>query len=430
MNHPTSAPLPDGFAPAGRIRWQIPAALFVSVIISYLDRNNLSLALPKIAEEFGWTAEQQGKYDMILFIAFFFSYGLANLLFSPFGEKYGPKQSITIAVICFSIFTILGGVVGQILPLFIVTRVLLGLGEGVHFPMNSKITKSWFPVQERSRANGMWIAGVMAAVILGPLILVPLTDYFGWRAMFVALGILSMAVTLPLLKLFVYNTPREHPRIGEAELNYIEAGMERDEAEGETFWQQIRPILKSGPFWVALTAGILNNAASYGLMFWLPSYFVEGRGLDYKHLAWATSLPYVFGVAGIALWSWLGDKLQKRAFLAGAGYLITAVIAYFAANASGLVLTIVLFSIAVLFQSAYTSQEFAILQRIIPKQVVGAGSGFYNGVAMMVGGVLGNSIVGGVVAATGDMKSGIVALLSTALLAGVATLVLSRLIKY
>jgi len=414
----------------GKIRWQIPLALLVSVLISYLDRNNLSFALPKIAAEYGWTAQETGKYGMILFLAFFFSYGLANLCFSPLGEKFGPRQSITVAVIFFSIFTMLGAAVGHLFWLFVATRIFLGLGEGVHFPMNSQIIKNWFPVQERSRANGLWIAGVMVSVILAPVALVPLVDAFGWRFMFVALGVLGMTVTLPLLWIFVFNTPADHPRLSLAERDYIAAGMEKDEVQAEGFWKQVAPILRQTPFWLALSAGILNNAASYGLMQWLPIYFVDGRGMEFKNLWWATSLPYLFGIAGIAVMSWLGDKTGKRVVLAGVGYLLTGGIAYFAATASSIEMTIILFSIAIFIQMSYTSQEFAILQRLLPKNRVGTGTGFYNGVAMMVGGVLGHSIVGGVVAATGNYTSGIVALLAAALLAGVSMLILSRFLKY
>ena len=64
-------------------------------------------------------------------------------------------------------------VASQVLLLFMATRVLLGLAEGVHFPMMSQLTKTWFPLHERSRANGLWVAGIYLAVLSAPLALVP-----------------------------------------------------------------------------------------------------------------------------------------------------------------------------------------------------------------------------------------------------------------
>ena len=427
---PPPETVPPGPPAGGKVRWVLPFILLVSVIISYLDRNNLSFALPKIADEYGWTDAQTGEYGMYLFLAFFFSYGVANMLFSPIGEKYGPKGSIIIAVVFFSLFTIAGAGVGHIFWLFFATRIFLGLGEGVHFPMNSKLIKNWFPTTERSRANGIWIAGVMLAVILAPVILVPVIDAYGWRTMFVGLGAMGMLITLPLIYFFVHNTPKEHPAISESEVEYIDSGMEEDETESLGFWNDVKPVLKSGIFWIAMVGGVFNNAASYGLMQWLPTYFVKGRQMEFESLWWATSLPYLLGIGGIVVMSLLGDKTGKRALLAGVGYLLCGVIAYFAATAPDIYMTVGLFSVAIFFQMAYTSQEFAILQRILPKNRVGAGSGFYNGIAMMVGGVMGHSIVGGVVQATGNWTAGIVALLGAAVLAGITMIILSVFLKY
>ena len=313
---------------------------------------------------------------------------------------------------------------------FLITRLLLGFGEGIHFPMNSKLTKNWFPVGERSRANGMWVSGLLFATILAPLLLVPIIERFGWRAMFVGLGILGMIVTIPLLMRFCYDTPREHPSITNTEIDYIERGMEPDEPEEKGFWNQVKPFLRSKAFWVAMLGGTFNNTASFGLMMWFPTYFVKGRGLEFGKLMYALSIPYIAGVLGIAVMSWLGDKTQRRALLAGIGYILTGIFAYFAAKAPAIEMTIAFFSIAIFLQMSFTAQEFAILQRILPRNRVGTGTGFYNGVTMLVGGGLGPSIVGGVVAVTGNYTSGILAILGVAFLAGTDMLILSRLLKY
>jgi MFS family permease len=94
-----------------------------------------------------------------------------------------------------------------VFSLFFATRILLGLGEGVHWPMNSQLIKNWFPVQERSRANGMWTAGIIVSFLIAPVILVPIIDHFGWKFMLVSAGLAGMAVTLPLLYFFIYDTP-------------------------------------------------------------------------------------------------------------------------------------------------------------------------------------------------------------------------------
>jgi len=412
------------------VRWRLPVVLLISVVIAYFDRLNISLALPYISKEYAWSVEETGAYGGVLFSIFFVGYGLANIFLSPLGEKYGPRRSLVVAVVCFSIFTVTGAIVGQIFFAFLITRLLLGFGEGIHFPMNSKLTKNWFPVNERSRANGMWVSGLLFATIFAPILLIPIIERYGWRAMFAGLGILGVLVTIPLLLYFCYDTPREHPSITQSEIDYIENGMEPDEPEEAGFWNQVKPFLSDKTFWLAMLGGTFNNTASFGLMMWFPTYFVEGRGLDFNKLMYALSIPYVAGVVGIAVMSWLGDKTRRRALLAGIGYMLTGIFAFLAAKAPEIEMTIALFSVAIFLQMSFTAQEFAILQRILPRNRVGTGTGFYNGITMLVGGGLGPLIVGGVVATTGDYTSGILAILGVAFLAGTDMLILSRFLKY
>ena len=413
----------------GKIRWRLPVVLLVSVVIAYLDRLNVSLALPYIAREYGWDTSDTGTYGGILMSIFFVGYGLANMFLSPLGEKYGPRKSLTAAVVAFSIFTISGAMVGSIFTAFLATRFFLGIGEGVHFPMNSKLTKNWFPTAERSRANGMWVSGILFSTILAPIILVPVIEHFGWRVMFVSLGILGMVVTIPLLLLFCYDTPREHPNISEAEIDFIDAGMEPEEPEEAGFWNQVKPFLKKKTFWLQMLGGTFNNMTSFGLIMWFPTYLVKGRGLDFGDLE-VLSIPYGAGILGIAVMSWIGDKTERRTLLAGMGFILTGIFAFMAARADTIHATIALFAIAIFFQMAFTSHEFAILQRILPRNRVGTGTGLYNGVTMLVGGGLGTFIVGSVVAVTNSYTAGIMAILGLAFLAGIDMLILSRILKY
>ncbi|RPI93180.1 MAG: MFS transporter, partial [Spirochaetales bacterium] len=130
-----------GEAKIGRVRWQIPLILMVTVFIGYLDRGNINLALPKIAETYGWTKAQTGEYGGLLMSIFYIAYGLANIFISPLGEKFGPRKSLLCIVVLWSIFTALGGVLVLLFVPFIITRVFLGLSEGIHFPMMNTLTK-------------------------------------------------------------------------------------------------------------------------------------------------------------------------------------------------------------------------------------------------------------------------------------------------
>ena len=106
---------------------------------------NLSLAMPQIAEHYGWSDQEIGGKGSLLLGAFYLAYGLSNLILSAYASRLGARRSLIALVAVFSFFTILGAPLSFSLALFIGTRVCLGLGEGVHFPMMNQVTKFWFP---------------------------------------------------------------------------------------------------------------------------------------------------------------------------------------------------------------------------------------------------------------------------------------------
>ena len=83
------------------IRWRIPIILAVTVFVNYLDRINLALALPRIAQDFSWSDREVGSKGELLLAAFFLSYAVSNMLLSPFAERFGAKRSVIIAIAAF-----------------------------------------------------------------------------------------------------------------------------------------------------------------------------------------------------------------------------------------------------------------------------------------------------------------------------------------
>jgi MFS family permease len=169
--------------------WQIPVVLAITVLINYLDRNNLSLALPHLAQDFSWSDREVGSRGEVLLAAFFVSYGLSNILLSPLAERFGPKRSVMVAIAALSFVTLLSALLGYSLTALTILRLLLGVAEGVHIPMLSAITSHWFHPNERSRANTIWGSGILLSTALAPLIVIPWIQAWGWRFTFGVLGI-------------------------------------------------------------------------------------------------------------------------------------------------------------------------------------------------------------------------------------------------
>jgi sugar phosphate permease len=416
---------PPPFVSPSSARWIVPIVLSVSLYIAFIDRMNLSLAMPQIAETYGWSDEEIGDKGGLLLGSFYLSYGLSNLILSAFAARIGPRRSLLILVAAFSFFTILGAPLSFSLALFIGTRVMLGLGEGVHFPMMNAVTKHWFPPHERSRANAIWVFGSTFALVTMPLVLIPVIETYGWRTMLVGCGLLGGLITIPLLYVFVFDKPEDAPWVPTVEVAYIAEHMERD-APVPANWS----FLNSPIFWLATLGAILNNYCIYGIMNWLPIYFVKARGIDFAELTYAASLPYVAGFVSFILYAFLGDRTNRRISLAGFGFWGATISIFLATIAPTVPLTILAFSAGTFFQTAYVSQEFAILQRLLPGEIIGKAAGVYQGFSVLIGALGGTVLLGQIVNWTGSYDAGIHSVVVATILGGIVMFVLSRFVKY
>lgn len=422
----------DTAAAARAWRWRIPVVLGVTFFINYLDRNNLSLALPQIANDFGWDNRELANNGQYLLAAFFLTYGLSNMLLSPLAERLGAKRSALGAIAAFSVCTLLSAPLGQWLAALIGLRLLLGVGEGVHVPMLGAITSRWFAPHERSRANAIWNVGILVATALGPLFLVPLISASGWRAGFAILGVVGLIISVPLFWFFVDDRPAvDYSQTGAPFPLPLSAaddtgdGVSKKEVSG-----QPRSYTRSGSFWLLVVGGTLNAFCGFGVLSWLPTYFTRAKGIDFDQLGWPLALVFTSGIISVLLLAILGDRINRRAWLASAGLGVAGILVFCASHSNSLGLLVLFFAAAVFCQSAYTGQEHALVQRLVPAERVGAGTGLYNGLSVLIGGVGGSLIPGTIVALTGDFNAGLLSIVLGALLAALVLGLLARIIKY
>lgn len=369
----------------------------VTLLVAYYDRLNISLALPLIAEDFGWTAAQTRQYGSWLMSLFYVGYGLGNILLSPIGPRFGLRRSLIAIIILWSLFTAMGAWASGLLMVFFASRLLLGLSEGIHFPLMSQLTRNWFPPEERSRGNGTWIAGLFLAFLTAPLFLVPLMDWLGWRGGFYCLAIIGLFVSLPLVLRYVHDRPADHPRVCDDERDWIERAVQQEEAELHDASTPLARALWTPSFVLLVLIGIFNNMVALGIAGWLPTYLSGREGVVYHQLTWLTALPYAFSILGIAIWATLGDRTNTRAAVAGLCYFLAGGAIWLALLSPGIWVTVALFSVAVLLIAAWSASEFALVQRVLPQQHVAAGSGVYNGFSTLIGGGSGPFVVGGII---------------------------------
>src|SRR6195256_344209 len=170
-----------------RAHWVVLALVVISICINYIDRGALSVAAPSLARELHFNKTQLGA----LFSTFFWTYAGFQLVAGWLVDRYDVRWVLGLGFLIWSLATFFTGLSGSFATLFAL-RLLLGMGEAVAYPSYSRILAGSFPERRRGTANALIDAGSKCGPALGVLIGGLVVRHFGWRALFVTLGIGSL----------------------------------------------------------------------------------------------------------------------------------------------------------------------------------------------------------------------------------------------
>jgi ACS family sodium-dependent inorganic phosphate cotransporter len=271
-----------------RPRYTLSAFCFACLALSYMDRWNLSVAAPLLMKEFGWNETTMGFVQS----AFFWGFTLSHLPGGWLADRFGGRRVLGAGTLGWSLATAVTPLAGGLGPLAAV-RVALGLGEGVNMPSISHLVARWFPLEERTRATVVNIAGIH----VGTLVAMPLSAWmaatWGWRPMFLlyaGLGIVWLAAWVgwrPPAPVLTTDGERA-------------AGI-----PWATFVRE--PAVRA-----LLATTFVTNWTAWFIYSWLPTYFVQVHGLSLKRSGLAAAVPNLAMIAGGLVAGVVADRLIAR----------------------------------------------------------------------------------------------------------------------
>ena len=262
--------------------------LTISFIINYIDRGNISVAGPLIKKEFLLSDWQLG----ILFTAFFCTYTGMQFVIGWLVDRVDPNRILAGGFLLWSVATAMTGVVRGFV-LLLGMRFVLGVGEAVALPSGSKILAQHLPERHRGFASGMAMSGLKWGNVIGTLGAGFLMAEFGWRPVFLGVGLVSL-LWLPAWRKWM-------PRGGQT--------VERDR-RGPRFWQ----ILCQRSFWGTSAGHFATNYLFYFLLTWLPTYLVQERHLSMRGMAGVAGLCYAVDALSAVGTGWLQDSFILRGY--------------------------------------------------------------------------------------------------------------------
>ena len=281
-----------------RARIGILALISIATLLNYMDRAVMGVAAPSLTAELQISPEMMG----FIFSAFSWTYAAAQIPGGLLLDRFGTRITYAGSLILWSFFTLLHGIAGNVAMLF-GFRLALGVAEAPCYPCNSRILSSWFPQDERARANSVYAVGQYAGLAFFSPLLFWIVGSFGWRALFLIAG--GMGVAFGLVMYARYRDPGESARVNQAELDYIRAGggltATRQESAAPFSWANVRTLLARRQILGASIGQFCGNSTLVFFLTWFPTYLATERGMDWLKSGTFAVLPYIAASAGVLL---------------------------------------------------------------------------------------------------------------------------------
>lgn len=249
------------------------------------------------------TVGNLGSYGGMLFSVFLVGWGCASV-WGPIADRFGRVRTLTLTILCYSVFTCLGCVAGGIGALACF-RFLAGIGIGGEWTLGSVLVAEEWPAERRVWGAAWMHTGYYFGIFLAAVLNYLIGSHYGWRVMFAIGG------TPAILVAFIRHGVREPERW--------------QTAERPRAWQAFRALFSAEYRRRTLLNALFLLIAMIGL--WAGSVYVPGAvtnlagreghsPADSARIAsWATMWLSCGTILGCLLVPWLADRLGRRGAL-------------------------------------------------------------------------------------------------------------------
>jgi MFS family permease len=352
---------------SGRIGGTLMMLLGVAVFLNYVDRGAIGIAAPLMTAELRLDPEAFG----LVLSAFFWVYAPVQLVVGWLCDRFSVYRLMAAGVLLWAVATFATGFVGGFASL-LVLRVLLGVGETIAFPGASKIITRHVPPERRGMANAALSLGIAlgpaAGTLAGGLILAS----FGWRAIFIAFGLVTLLWLGPW-----FGATR---RLGRSEVP--------DERR-----VPVRVLIGKWPLWSMSIAHIASNYVFYFLLGWLPLFLVTSRGLTIREMTYLATLGYAAQAVAALGFGMLSDSWTKagrqeaaiRRWMMILGQILAGLAVLGIAFARGPLELGILLCLAGIATGALSLNTYAVAQMFAGPRAAGTWVGIQNAIGNMSG---------------------------------------------
>ena len=259
---------------------------------NFVDRQILVVLQEPIKNEMGLSDAQLG---LLSGFSFALVYITAGIPIAYWADRTNRRNIIAAALTVWSGMTALSGFAQNYTQLLL-ARIGVGIGEAGGSPPAHSMISDYYPPEKRGTALAIYSTGVHIGVLLGFVLGGTISQLYGWRIAFLAVGLPGVVLAVIFLL-----TVRE-PRRGRWE-SAAEAGYQPNLKETLAVLRSYRS------FWYLAAGAGLTAFVGYGSGNFAPSFMVRSHGLD---MAEVGIILAIFGGGGGFIGTFLGGYLADR----------------------------------------------------------------------------------------------------------------------
>jgi sugar phosphate permease len=276
--------------------WRVVFLVSLVSGVAYLVRTDVAVAQERMVPALGMTMAAMGAMTAW---GFQLPYAVFQIPAGMFGERVGARAALSVALAGCAAASLLTAALPSdgTVTMLAVTRVLLGTSQALVFPVAAMAVQQYVPAEVRVRATALFIAASAGGAAVAPLLMAPVMERFGWRAVFAVSSVIAMATTVAWTTLM----PRGKPP----------AVTARTSQTGSA-WPELQELLRDSRLRRLSTAYLLHSAVYFVFLFWFFRYLVEGRGFTILASGFWGSLPSVAGIVLVPVIGIATDRLGRQ----------------------------------------------------------------------------------------------------------------------
>ena len=315
--------------PSRPYAWTVVAILIATAVLSYTDRQVLSLLVDPIRGDLGISDTQ---VSLLLGTAFAVVYGIAGIPLGILADRTSRRNLIFAGVVVWSCGTLACGFSHSFGQLF-AARIVVGLGEAVLSPAAISLISDYFPPSRRGTAVGFFLSGIAmgigAAILIGGGVLhvvelgvlagTPLAGQPAWRLVLLLIGAPGLVWSLAILAI---KEPARQATQTPDEIAGSDPGLKATAQPNTRTRADLTTVAPTTPTWrtttwarvipiylVVAAASLVDNAVGA----WAPTLLIREFTRDPAQVGVQLGFLLTAGFGGgVLIGGWLADRAGSR----------------------------------------------------------------------------------------------------------------------